>query len=233
MAKQLIPYRPMELLLDSKLTDSSFNDFIGVWPKFVPKPFCDKLIKFGNGVLDGNLGDIVCDDALIKQTVPPGSDDTQTKLMDGALMYGGKERREDQSFLVNYTDANWMMQINQFLKSCMMHYIHEFAQLKNVSMCSTDQKFQRTPPGGGYHLWHYENASFHFAQRECVWMIYLNDIEEGGETEFLYQRKRFKPTAGTVVIWPAAFTHTHRGNLVLGEQYKYILTGWYIKTGAL
>ena len=96
---------------------------------------------------------------------------------------------------------------------------------------SSDSKFQRTKPGGGYHIWHHENGSYYFQQREIVWMIYLNDIEDGGETEFLYQKKRIKPTQGTVVIWPAAFTHTHRGGLLCGDKDKYILTGWYIKSG--
>ena len=51
-----------------------------------------------------------------------------------------------------------------------------------------------------------------------------------GETEFLYQRKRFQPKKGTVVIWPAGMTHVHKGNTVLTTD-KYILTGWYIKAG--
>ena len=63
-------------------------------------------------------------------------------------------------------------------------------------------------------------------------MIYLNDIDDGGETEFLYQKRRIKPQKGTVVIFPAGMTHVHKGNLVMGEQTKYIVTGWYIKAGS-
>ena len=39
------------------------------------------------------------------------------------------------------------------------------------------------------------------------------------------QRKRFKPEQGKLLLWPAAFTHTHRGNPPLNEV-KYIATGW-------
>ena len=56
-------------------------------------------------------------------------------------------------------------------------------------------------------------------------MLYLNDIDEGGETEFLYQHKRVPPKAGTIVIWPTGFSHTHRGNPPLSNT-KYIVTGW-------
>ena len=62
--------------------------------------------------------------------------------------------------------------------------------------------------------------------RAIAWMIYLNDVEEGGETEFLYQQKRFKPTGNTALLWPGSWTHIHRGNPPLSGD-KYILTGWY------
>ena len=56
-------------------------------------------------------------------------------------------------------------------------------------------------------------------------MVYLNDIEDGGETEFLYQSRRIKPVTGRAVLWPAGYTHTHRGNPPLKDA-KYIITGW-------
>ena len=56
-------------------------------------------------------------------------------------------------------------------------------------------------------------------------MLYLNTVEEGGETEFLYQSVRFKPVKNTLLIWPAGYTHTHRGNPPLSNE-KYIVTGW-------
>ena len=60
-------------------------------------------------------------------------------------------------------------------------------------------------------------------------MLYLNTLapEEAGETEFLYQQKRIKTEENAMLIWPAAFTHTHRGNAVYGENYKYVATGWF------
>ena len=56
-------------------------------------------------------------------------------------------------------------------------------------------------------------------------MAYLNNVEEGGETEFLYQSRRIKPKQGTIVICPASFTHTHRGNPPLKGD-KYMINGW-------
>jgi hypothetical protein len=55
----------------------------------------------------------------------------------------------------------------------------------------------------------------------------LNDVEEGGETEFYYQDKKIKPKAGRMVIAPSGFTHTHRGNVPTSND-KYILTSWVL-----
>jgi hypothetical protein len=113
-----------------------------------------------------------------------------------------------------------------------MEYIEEFGQLKGIQMSNhCDLKLQRTPPMGGYHTWHYESANGPDTwPRELVWLIYLNDLPEGeGETEFLYQRRRVRPTQGTVIFWPAGLTHVHRG-LTVYTHPKYVLTGWYKKT---
>ena len=55
--------------------------------------------------------------------------------------------------------------------------------------------------------------------------LYLNTIKEGGETEFLYLNKRVKAKVGRMIIFPAGYTHTHRGNPPIGEE-KYIATTW-------
>ena len=89
-----------------------------------------------------------------------------------------------------------------------------------------NNKIQKTKPGGGYHAWHFEADNMLMSHRVLAWIVYLNDDFEGGETEFLYQGVRVKPKKGTAVIWPAAFTHAHRGNPPL-DNTKYIATGWF------
>ena len=82
----------------------------------------------------------------------------------------------------------------------------------------------------GYHVWHCERNAMQFTMRELVWTIYLNDMPDGeGETEFLFQKFRYKPQKGDIVIFPASFTHTHRGNPPY-TRTKYIATGWYLYT---
>lgn len=223
--QNLPPYRPLKLMRDSRMTKFEIEDFIGIWPNFVPKTVCDEWISYGDKVLDEEI-------SYLKENNIVDEDlgfDSGIRMV-GSEQYGGTDHRTDTAFMMNYASAKYTVQVNQFLKSVTQHYISLFGPLGRVKMFSPDIKFQRTPPGGGYHLWHYENASYDCSSRELVWMIFLNDIEEGGETEFMYQKRRIKPTAGTCVIFPAGYTHVHRGGFLMGDQDKYIVTGWHIKT---
>ena len=59
-----------------------------------------------------------------------------------------------------------------------------------------------------------------------MFMTYLNDVNDGGETEFHFQQMKVKAVKGKTVIWPTDFTHLHRG-ITSPTQEKYIATGWY------
>ena len=90
----------------------------------------------------------------------------------------------------------------------------------------TNLKIQKTLKTEGYHVWHIEHGEgFNNEARAFVFSIYLNDVEDGGETEFLHFSQRVKPKKGRIVIWPAAFPYVHRGNPPLSGE-KYILTSW-------
>ena len=83
------------------------------------------------------------------------------------------------------------------------------------------------PPQQGYHRWHcdWQSDAKRLATRMLVGMVYLNDVEEGGETEFYHQKVKIKPKQGTLVVWPAYFTHLHRGNPPISNR-KYIINLW-------
>ena len=82
---------------------------------------------------------------------------------------------------------------------------------------------------GGYHKWHSEispsDPNCEVLHRVLFYIYYLNDVDEGGETCFYYQDKSVKPRTGRLVISPAGFTHTHKGNIPYSND-KYILTSW-------
>ena len=111
------------------------------------------------------------------------------------------------------------------IKPCVDQYLLDYSVLGCGKFLMYDVKAKRIPIGGGFHKWHYENAAYQTANRSFVIQAYLNTVENGGETEFLYQNKRINAVQGTVLIWPAGYTHVHRGNPPIGQD-KYILTTW-------
>ena len=84
---------------------------------------------------------------------------------------------------------------------------------------------------GGYPYWHCElyprDPGCDTLHRHLLWTIYLNDGFQAGETEFFHQQRKVAPRTGSLLIAPAAFTHTHRGNRPEGGD-KYIATSWVL-----
>lgn len=85
--------------------------------------------------------------------------------------------------------------------------------------------FGRYQKGQHFQKVHSERTSLHTLHRILAWMTYLNDADLGGETYFTHYDITIKPRKGLTIIWPAEWTHAHRGNVLLGES-KYMLTGW-------
>jgi hypothetical protein len=85
-------------------------------------------------------------------------------------------------------------------------------------------------PGGGFYGDHFESSSLDLGHRVLAFETFLNDIAQGGGTYFVNQDHVCPPKKGKTVIWPAGFTHTHRGEVAPHEE-KYLITGWISFTG--
>ena len=114
-------------------------------------------------------------------------------------------------------------QLMKYVNNCLFHYINEYTYLGNFSYVSSLVLLQKTEPTQGYHLFHAENVNWNLESRTMAWMVYLNDAKCG--TEFPYQKKKVKAKTGRLVIWPAGWTHLHKGETP-NKGLKYILTGW-------
>ena len=124
----------------------------------------------------------------------------------------------DTSLLKEFGDILW----NSYDKYASNHDI--LAELM-VHKVSPYVRVQKTEPGQGYHMWHCDSGNLFTCRRLIVSSLFLNTVEEGGETEFLYQSTRIPPIEGTLVLFPAGWTHPHRGNPPLSGT-KYLLTTW-------
>jgi hypothetical protein len=127
-------------------------------------------------------------------------------------------------------DTNINTKYHSELQKCVNLYIkkYEACNIGPIWRTTENSLLQYYPPGGGYHIWHFErsDAVAPFIYRHLVFITYLNDVNNGGETEFLYQKLKIKPETGLTIIFPPDWPFMHRGNVSLTEE-KYIYTGWF------
>jgi hypothetical protein len=182
---------------------ATFNQHIGVFEEAVPKEWCERVINFYNN-------------------------NSQNHISRYKAEKGTPSIFKSDHHLTHNGDS-----ISHFLKPFEKNFWDNIYPLYNAKYTPdflehpkylSDFKIQKTLPTEGYHMWHCE-VDHQYTNRIMAYTLYLNDVEDGGETEFLYQSLRLKPKQGTVVLWPAGYTHMHRGNPPLSGE-KYIVTGW-------
>ena len=193
----------------------TIENFIGIFPNAATQEYCNRVIKFYD-------------------THKKSPAFTTRQEHDKA---SSADKEGNMYFFTNETDEQLLVTseviLREFDSMARKHYlqyqqkygfIEKVAQLSQMRMCST-VKLQEYGPSQGYHIWHCDNITMDTSRRMMVVMLYLNTIENGGETEFLHQSKRVSPVQGTLLIFPAYFTHPHRGNPTLKGK-KYIMTSW-------
>lgn len=192
---------------------SSIKNFIGVYDGYIPDEACDQTIELFKKYESFNK----------TWTRFSSENATQDQKQDKQL-FCEPEVLTDQIFNINKLKL-LMFNFDIALK----HYYTETNIKKycdSAELITEHVKIQKTLPTEGYHIWHVEHGKgFDCEKRVLVYSIYLNTVEEGGETEFLYQSQRVKPVKGRIVIWPAGFPYVHRGNPPLSGE-KYIVTSW-------
>lgn len=153
---------------------------------------------------------------------------TTTKKYPGNV---GSKSRVDQSIkkctetLLNFDDKLFARYVRE-LRRLTDLYEKKFVRSRMVELYGLVEEInvQHYKPNEGYFAWHCERCNSG-NDRHLVFMTYLNDVNDGGETEFLYQNLKVRPKKGLTLMWPVDWTHTHRG-LISPTQDKYITTGW-------
>jgi hypothetical protein len=190
----------------------NIDKFIGVYDNYITKEECDKVIKIFNN------------QEKLKQTF----NRLQHQKVDLKYM-------KDKHLFCNGSNIEvWHESLKTLIVNFDLAWKHYSTTVGAIEAYDgnpfnyTTLKIQKTLPTEGYHIWHIEHGKgFDMEPRAFVFSVYLNDVEDGGETEFLHFSKRIKPKTGRIVIWPAAFPYLHRGNPPLSGE-KYILTSWML-----
>lgn len=186
----------------------TIDNFIGVYEKLFTKEYCDSAINFFESQVAAGFG--------VNRQDHDGAAKTDK---DDLSVYSDAETKiYNPELFAHFNKIFWSVAYEI--------YSNKFSVLKQSGRHGIFEiKVQKTEISQGYHAWHYESAGKDVCDRLSTFILYLNDVEEGGETEFLYYPRRIKPTTGTLVLWPGSYTHTHRGNPPISNT-KYIMTGW-------
>ena len=179
---------------------------------YIPEYICDNLIKyFDDNPKRHSRGQMFSE-------------------AEGNYIDTDKKDSKDISFWIyeNQEDARLLNDYFFYLNLCHTEYEHKYERVKHLSRCTVDSyvNIQKYEPGGGYKNWHCERAGLRDALRCMAFMTYLNDVSDGGGTDFKYQNITAPAKKGLTLIWPSDWTHTHRGQ-VSPTQEKYIITGWF------
>ena len=181
------------------------TNFIGVYK--IDDNICDNLIKLFNDNKEfhcaGGVGDKV---------------DKKAKISTELIM-------SPNEFAETSSGREYLIE----LQNCLEKYKKEYDESDIVFPYRIEEnvKIQYYKPGQGFWDYHKENNGRPiYMKRHLVYMTYLNDVTDKGGTQFKYQKKTFKAKKGVTLIWPAIWTHTHRG-VVSKTQEKYIVTGWW------
>ena len=184
--------------------DLGFDSFIGGW--YIPTEVCDNLIDLYNS--------------------------EQDSWKDGECGRGGvtPEWKKCKELYIPPTDFDKKLkEYLDYLSKCLDLYKKRYSFCDDVGLYSLKDnniKIQHYMPGDGFYKWHMENGGVGNSKfRHLVFMTYLNTLNNAG-TEFYYQKTTTPCEKGLTIIWPSAWTHTHKG-VINNDGEKYIITGWY------
>ena len=141
-----------------------------------------------------------------------------------------EEYKTSTEMAINIEDKN---PINNIIGISLHHQIEKYKelhpQLEKIERWGVRERYnlQKYEPNQAYFGLHCENEGPNFGiNRVLVWMFYLNTVTDDGGTYFDNYDLTLNAVEGRCVIWPAYWTHMHRG-IVSKTESKYIVTGWF------
>jgi hypothetical protein len=187
----------------------------------IPTPLCDDIIELFDdetnkfeGVTLGGVNKTIKDTT---DFVIPKEPDTRWKKIEEFLK---KELHKHlMIYLGNVNDSDNYLPKNNSK--------YDASMLKGCSFQVDGLMVQKYDKGKGKYIYHndFHNDISKKRYRVITFLWYLNDVEEGGETEF-WDSFKIKPEKGKIILFPSFWCFPHRGNMPISDN-KYIITGWF------
>ena len=183
-------------------------DLVKQYQNTLDKEFCEDIIRIYNECVDK-----IC----------PG------------LTYAGLNTSIKKTFDLHfkYIDLEKIIDYDTKLHSILNKHINEY--LKDFVIGHETQyidkgfQIQRYIQNDGFYIYHHDGHTDIQIKEERVltYILYLNTVDEGGETEF-FGTSKIKPEQGKLVLFPSYWCFPHKGIMPISSD-KYIVTGWLYK----
>ena len=134
-------------------------------------------------------------------------------------------RRSHGVVLDQESDAALFQTIFSALQRSFAAYVAKYGELRrhpSVFEAFGIYRYQNETEG---YDWHSDGMDPGLRYRFVSAVLYLNTVRQGGETEFLYQKRKIAAQEGSVVLFPSGWTHIHRGCPPRSNP-KYVLVTW-------
>ena len=156
--------------------------------------------------------------------------DADERKSRGAVYRPGHVRAQEESIKSSWDleildQGDWQpifRAIHPRIQACIRHYLSRSPILQSFDLQVTGYKIQMYPRGEGYFRWHADSIGAGVQSRQVAMILYLNDVAEGGETEFFHQGIKVAPRAGQLLLFPAGWNYMHCGQVAVSDD-KYIV----------
>ena len=189
------------------------NQFLYIKKNSISRELCNDMINLFEQEDDRYEG-VVGNNSIVNKNV---KDTTDFVISDGG------ERWDKINKTLNKELTN---NVNEYLRNCnntMRDNEYQYLSGGLVRHLMQMQKYYKNVGKFSYH----EDSKVDFinkSDRKITFMWYLNDVTEGGETEF-WSDYKITPEFGKLILFPAEWSFPHTGKIPISND-KYIITGW-------
>jgi|LauGreDrversion4_2_1035121.scaffolds.fasta_scaffold54737_6 hypothetical protein len=168
----------------------------------------------------------VCDDLISYFESSPNKSAGMTYNGTTPVLREDWKKSTDLSIVTDCGDTPFVKYTHE-LEKVVTEYKNLFPVLGELDHWGVTERIniQRYLPNEGFFAWHSERQTSGVSKRLLVFNTYLNDVFDGGTTEWFHQKLSIQPQKGLTIIFPADWMYTHRG-VTSQNDTKYIATGW-------
>jgi hypothetical protein len=120
-----------------------------------------------------------------------------------------------------YRDEDYLQFLFKIIREYSVKYLYD-----EPLEFHSPPKFQFYKPGEAFYADHFDALGVETQNRVVAFITYLNTIKDGGGTSFIFQDTTVKAEKCKTILFPAGYTHRHKGEVSETES-KLIITGWF------